>query len=79
MSELAVALLLAALIAGPAPSAAVRTQAPADAASAVPSGQAACAATAESAVREPQRKGKRNNSAKPDVTCAAAAPVSAAK
>jgi len=78
MSELALALLLAALMTGPSPSGARDVHASADAPAATVRGHAAGAATTEGATRQPQRKDKRSSDARPEIVCPAAAPVPAA-
>ena len=78
MSELAVALLLAALITPTSAPMAVGTPMPVSAQTAVAPDQADSAARAGRDTREPQRKDKRNDPAKPDVKGPAVAQAPAA-
>jgi len=75
MSELAVALLLAALMSGPSPSKAGGVPGPVGAPAATAPARSSGAATAENAARPPQRKGKRGSDAGPELVRPAAAPV----
>jgi len=75
MSELAVALLLAALMTGPSPSGAGGTQAPPAARTTAAPNPVAIATKAETTDRKLTRKGRPGDEARQDIKCPAITPV----
>ena len=77
MSELAVALLFAAMMAGPSPSGGGGTHASPAARTTVAPAQGASAVKAEATDRQLQRRGRPGDDARQDLKCPADAPVPA--